>query len=282
MEMGRPPWLGLLILLVLALAPAGFRFEFTGELARIVRLPLVPFQWAGMQLESAVRGVQPPTLEQEEFELHEALIEARRERDVSLAQTQRLQITLDALRDRLRRAGEIDSDVMAQARRVRADVIDRNAGFVRLQLERRWPTALLLQSVAVSGGTLVGWTSPEGARDESSVVNLLPVTASNAPKILALVRLESGRERTVKLSPRDGELVGYLEIDLAPYTGEPVRLLPSPGIPDVAVGLSLGRLVSAEPAPQNGVRLREIKIKPQPLPEVRAELLVPLGPGEGP
>ena len=38
-EMGRPPWLGLLVALALALAPAGFRFEMTGELARVVHLP---------------------------------------------------------------------------------------------------------------------------------------------------------------------------------------------------------------------------------------------------
>ena len=49
-ELGRPPWLGLLVALALALAPAGFRFEMTGELARVVHLPLVPFQRAGVQL----------------------------------------------------------------------------------------------------------------------------------------------------------------------------------------------------------------------------------------
>ena len=58
-EMGRPPWLGLLVLLALALAPAGFRFELTGELARVVHLPLVPFHWAGVQLEDVLRNQEP-------------------------------------------------------------------------------------------------------------------------------------------------------------------------------------------------------------------------------
>ena len=64
-------------------------------------------------------------------------------------------------------------------------------------------------------GSLVGWVSPVGLGTEATVVNLLPITAPNAPKLLGVVRLESGQGRTVKLTPRDGELVGYLEIDLA-------------------------------------------------------------------
>ena len=280
MEMGRPPWLGLLVLLALALAPAGFRFELTGELARVVHLPLVPFQWAGVQLASVLRSEESTAPEQDEQQWQEALLEARRDRDIALAQAQRLQITLDALRDRMRRFGETNLELSGEARRVRADVLGQTNGFVQAQLERRCTPKQLQESAAVLDGSLVGWVTPVGAGVETNVVNLLPITATNAPKLLGVVRLESGQERTVKLTPRDGDLVGYLEIDLAPYAGEPVRLLPSPGIPDVAVGLALGRLHSASPAPGDGVRLREIRVKPSDLPKVRAELLVPLSSGD--
>lgn len=280
-EMGRPPWLGLLVVLALALAPAGFRFELTGELARVVHLPLVPFQWAGVKLADALRNENAVASEQEDNKQYQqALLEARRDRDIALAQSRRLQITLDALRDRMRRSGETGLELSGEARRVRADVLGRSEGFVQVQLERRCTQKQLHQSAAVMNGNLVGWVSSVGIGKEATVVNLLPITASNAPKLLGVVRLESGQDRTVKLTPRDGELVGYLEIDLAPYAGEPVRLLPAPGIPDVAVGLALGRLFSSSPAPGDGVRLREIRVKPQDLPKVRAELLVPLKLGE--
>lgn len=279
--MGRPPWLGLLVVLALALAPAGFRFELTGELARVVHLPLVPFQWAGVKLADALRNENAVTSEQEDNKQYQqALLEARRDRDIALAQSRRLQITLDALRDRMRRSGETGLELSGEARRVRADVLGRSEGFVQVQLERRCTQKQLHQSAAVMNGNLVGWVSSVGIGKEATVVNLLPITAPNAPKLLGVVRLESGQDRTVKLTPRDGELVGYLEIDLAPYAGEPVRLLPAPGIPDVAVGLALGRLFSSSPAPGDGVRLREIRVKPQDLPKVRAELLVPLKLGE--
>lgn len=280
-EMGRPPWLGLLAVLALALAPAGFRFELTGELARVVHLPLVPFQWAGVKLADALRNENAVASEQEDNKQYQqALLEARRDRDIALAQSRRLQITLDALRDRMRRSGETGLELSGEARRVRADVLGRSEGFVQVQLERRCTQKQLHQSAAVMNGNLVGWVSSVGIGKEATVVNLLPITAPNAPKLLGVVRLESGQDRTVKLTPRDGELVGYLEIDLAPYAGEPVRLLPAPGIPDVAVGLALGRLFSSSPAPGDGVRLREIRVKPQDLPKVRAELLVPLKLGE--
>ena len=280
-EMGRPPWLGLLVVLALALAPAGFRFELTGELARVVHLPLVPFQWAGVQLADALRNEDAVASEQEDNKQYQqALLEARRDRDIALAQSRRLQITLDALRDRMRRSGETGLELSGEARRVRADVLGRSEGFVQVQLERRCTQKQLHQSAAVMNGNLVGWISSVGIGKEATVVNLLPITAPNAPKLLGVVRLESGQDRTVKLTPRDGELVGYLEIDLAPYAGEQVRLLPAPGIPDVAVGLALGRLFSSSPAPGDGVRLREIRVKPQDLPKVRAELLVPLKLGE--
>lgn len=280
-EMGRPPWIGLLVVLALALAPAGFRFELTGELARVVYLPLVPFQWAGVQLEDVLRREDPAASEQEGTKQYQqALLEARRDRDIALAQSQRLQITLDALRDRMRRSGETDFELSGEARRVRADVLGRSERFVQVELERRCTQEQLHQSAAVMNGNLVGWVSPVGLGEEASVVNLLPITAPNAPKLLGEVRLESGQGRTVKLTPRDGELVGYLEIDLAPYAGEPVRLLPATGIPDVAVGLALGKLSSSSPAPRDGVRLREIRVKPQGLPKVRAELLVPLNLGK--
>lgn len=280
-EMGRPPWLGLLVVLALALAPAGFRFELTGELARVVHLPLVPFQWAGVKLADALRNENAVASEQEDNKQYQqALLEARRDRDIALAQSRRLQITLDALRDRMRRSGETGLELSGEARRVRADVLGRSEGFVQVQLERRCTQKQLHQSAAVMNGNLVGWVSSVGIGKEATVVNLLPITAPNAPKLLGVVRLESGQDRTVKLTPRDGELVGYLEIDLAPYAGEPVRLLPAPGIPDVAVGLALGRLFSSSPAPGDGVRLREIRVKPQGLPKVRAELLVPLKLGE--
>jgi hypothetical protein len=280
-EMGRPPWLGLLAVLALALAPAGFRFELTGELARVVHLPLVPFQWAGVKLADALRNETAVASEQEDNKQYQqALLEARRDRDIALAQSRRLQITLDALRDRMRRSGETGLELSGEARRVRADVLGRSEGFVQVQLERRCTQKQLHQSAAVMNGNLVGWVSSVGIGKEATVVNLLPITAPNAPKLLGVVRLESGQDRTVKLTPRDGELVGYLEIDLAPYAGEPVRLLPAPGIPDVAVGLALGRLFSSSPAPGDGVRLREIRVKPQDLPKVRAELLVPLKLGE--
>ena len=280
-EMGRPPWLGLLVVLALALAPAGFRFELTGELARVVHLPLVPFQWAGVKLADALRNENAVASEREDNKQYQqALLEARRDRDIALAQSRRLQITLDALRDRMRRSGETDLELSGEARRVRADVLGRSEAFVQVQLGRRCTQKQLHQSAAVMNGNLVGWVSSVGIGKEATVVNLLPITASNAPKLLGVVRLESGQDRTVKLTPRDGELVGYLEIDLAPYAGEPVRLLPAPGIPDVAVGLALGRLFSSSPAPGDGVRLREIRVKPQDLPKVRAELLVPLKLGE--
>ena len=280
-EMGRPPWLGLLVVLALALAPAGFRFELTGELARVVHLPLVPFQWAGVKLADALRNENAVASEREDNKQYQqALLEARRDRDIALAQSRRLQITLDALRDRMRRSGETGLELSGEARRVRADVLGRSEGFVQVQLERRCTQKQLHQSAAVMNGNLVGWVSSVGIGKEATVVNLLPITAPNAPKLLGVVRLESGQDRTVKLTPRDGELVGYLEIDLAPYAGEPVRLLPAPGIPDVAVGLALGRLFSSSPAPGDGVRLREIRVKPQDLPKVRAELLVPLKLGE--
>ncbi len=280
-EMGRPPWLGLLVVLALALAPAGFRFELTGELARVVHLPLVPFQWAGVKLADALRNENAVASEQEDNKQYQqALLEARRDRDIALAQSRRLQITLDALRDRMRRSGETGLELSGEARRVRADVLGRSEGFVQVQLERRCTQKQLHQSAAVMNGNLVGWVSSVGIGKEATVVNLLPITAPNAPKLLGVVRLESGQDRTVKLTPRDGELVGYLEIDPAPYAGEPVRLLPAPGIPDVAVGLALGRLFSSSPAPGDGVRLREIRVKPQDLPKVRAELLVPLKLGE--
>ncbi len=281
-EMGRPPWLGLLVVLSLALAPAGFRFELTGELARVVHLPLVPFQWAGVQLADALRNEDAVASEQEDNKQYQqALLEARRDRDIALAQSRRLQITLDALRDRMRRSGETGLELSGEARRVRADVLGRSEGFVQVQLERRCTQKQLHQSAAVMNGNLVGWVSLVGIGKEATVVNLLPITAPNAPKLLGVVRLESGQDRTVKLTPRDGELVGYLEIDLAPYAGEQVRLLPAPGIPDVAVGLALGRLFSSSPAPGDGVRLREIRVKPEDLQKVRAELLVPLKFGEG-
>ena len=108
---------------------------------------------------------------------------------------------------------------------------------------------------------------PVGLGTEATVVNLLPITAPNAPKLLGVVRLESGQGRTVKLTPRDGELVGYLEIDLAPYAGEPVRLLLAPGIPDVAVGLALESFPRLLQPPGDGVRSREIRVKPKALPE---------------
>ena len=280
-EIGRPPWLGLLVVLALALAPAGFRFELTGELARVVHLPLVPFQWAGVKLADALRNENAVASEREDNKQYQqALLEARRDRDIALAHSRRLQITLDALRDRMRRSGETDLELSGEARRVRADVLGRSEAFVQVQLERRCTQKQLHQSAAVMNGNLVGWVSSVGIGKEATVVNLLPITASNAPKLLGVVRLESGQDRTVKLTPRDGELVGYLEIDLAPYAGEPVRLLPAPGIPDVAVGLALGRLFSSSPAPGDGVRLREIRVKPQDLPKVRAELLVPLKLGE--
>lgn len=279
--MGRPPWLGLLVVLALALAPAGFRFKMTGELARVVHLPLVPFQWAGVQIADILRRESLAAAGQEDKQqLQQALMEARRDRDVALAHSQRLQTTLDALRDRMRRAGETDLEFSGEARRVRADVIGRSEGFVQVELERRCTPEQLHQSAAVMNGNLVGWASPVGLGEEASVVNLLPITAPNAPRLLGVVRLESGQGRTVKLTPRDGELVGYLEIDLAPYAGEPVRLLPASGIPDVAVGLALGRLSSSSPAPGDGVRLREIRVKPKALPKVRAELLVPLNLGD--
>ena len=280
--MGRPPRLGLLVVLALALAPAGFRFELTGELARVVHLPLVPFQWAGVKLADALRNENAVASEREDNKQYQqALLEARRDRDIALAHSRRLQITLDALRDRMRRSGETDLELSGEARRVRADVLGRSEGFVQVQLQRRCTQKQLHQSAAVMNGNLVGWVSLVGIGKEATVVNLLPITAPNAPKLLGVVRLESGQDRTVKLTPRDGELVGYLEIDLAPYAGEPVRLLPAPGIPDVAVGLALGRLFSSSPAPGDGVRLREIRVKPQGLPKVRAELLVPLKLGEG-
>ena len=280
-EMGRPPWLGLLVALALALAPAAFRFEMTGELARVVYLPLVPFQWAGGQLVDVLRQEDLAASDLEDKQQYQqALLDARRDRDIALAQSQRLQITLDALRDRMRRSGETDLKLSGEARRVRADVLGRSEGFIQVELERRCTQKQLHQSAAVMDGSLVGWVSPVGLGTEASVVNLLPITAPNAPKLLGVVRLESGQGRTVKLTPRDGQLVGYLEIDLAPYAGEPVRLLPAPGIPDVAVGLALGRLSSFSPAPRDGVRLREIRVKPQALPQVRAELLVPLNLGE--
>lgn len=282
-EMGRPPWLGLLVLLALALAPAGFRFELTGELARVVHLPLVPFHWAGVQLEDVLRNQEPAASEREdEQQWQQALQEARRDRDIALAQTRRLQITLDALRDRMQRTGETNLELSGEARRVRADVLGRREGFVQVQLERPCLQEQLHQSAAVVNGNLVGWVSPVGVREDASVANLLPITAPNARKLLGLVRLESGQDRAVKLTPRDGELVGYLEIDLAPYAGEPVRLFPTPDIPDVAVGLALGRLFSSSPAPGDGVRLREIRVKPKDLPKVRAELLVPLNLGAAP
>ena len=280
--MGRPPRLGLLVVLALALAPAGFRFELTGELARVAHLPLVPFQWAGVKLADALRNENAVASEREDNKQYQqALLEARRDRDIALAHSRRLQITLDALRDRMRRSGETDLELSGEARRVRADVLGRSEAFVQVQLERRCTQKQLHQSAAVMNGNLVGWVSLVGIGKEATVVNLLPITAPNAPKLLGVVRLESGQDRTVKLTPRDGELVGYLEIDLAPYAGEPVRLLPAPGIPDVAVGLALGRLFSSSPAPGDGVRLREIRVKPQGLPKVRAELLVPLKLGEG-
>ena len=65
-EMGRPPWLGLLVVLALGLAPAGFRFEMTGEFARVVHLPLVPFQWAGVQLADVLRKEDPSASEIED------------------------------------------------------------------------------------------------------------------------------------------------------------------------------------------------------------------------
>ncbi|HCD29160.1 MAG TPA: hypothetical protein DEQ73_00995 [Phycisphaerales bacterium] len=271
----------MLAVLALALAPAGFRFELTGELARVVHLPLVPFQWAGVKLADALRNENAVASEQEDNKQYQqALLEARRDRDIALAQSRRLQITLDALRDRMRRSGETGLELSGEARRVRADVLGRSEGFVQVQLERRCTQKQLHQSAAVMNGNLVGWVSSVGIGKEATVVNLLPITAPNAPKLLGVVRLESGQDRTVKLTPRDGELVGYLEIDNAPYAGEPVRLLPAPGIPDVAVGLALGRLFSSSPAPGDGVRLREIRVKPQDLPKVRAELLVPLKLGE--
>lgn|GEM_PF-4234162 len=279
-EMGRPPWLGFLVVLTLALSPAGFRFELTGELARVVHLPLVPFQWAGVQLADVLRYEDPAASELvDEQQWQPALQKARRDRDIALAQSRRLQITLDALRGRMQRAGETNLELSGEARRVRADVLGRRESFVQVQLERPCLQEQLHQSAAVLNGNLVGWVSPVGVGEEASVVNLLPITAPNARKILGLVRLESGQDRTVKLTPRDGELVGYLEIDLAPYAGEPVRLFPTPDIPDVAVGLALGTLFSSSPAPGDGVRLREIRVKPKDLPKVRAELLVPLNLG---
>ncbi|MDP7401038.1 MAG: hypothetical protein QF351_03930, partial [Phycisphaerales bacterium] len=193
-----------------------------------------------------------------------------------------VQITLDALRDRMQRAGETNLELSGEARRVRADVLGRREAFVQVQLERPCPQEQLHQSAAVVNGNLVGWVSPVGVGEDVSVANLLPITAPNARKLLGLVRLESGQDRTVKLTPRDGELVGYLEIDLAPYAGEPVRLFPTPDIPDVAVGLALGRLFSSSPAPGDGVRLREIRVRPKDLPKVRAELLVPRNLGAAP
>ena len=101
-EMGRPPWLGLLVALALASAPAGFRFEMTGELARVVHLPLVPFQWAGVQLADGLRQEDSAASNIEDTQQYQqALLEARRERDIALAQSQRLQITLDAQETRL-------------------------------------------------------------------------------------------------------------------------------------------------------------------------------------
>ena len=79
--MGRPPWLGLLAVLALALAPAGFRFELTGELARVVHLPLVPFQWAGVKLADALRNENAVASEREDNKQYQqALLEARRDR----------------------------------------------------------------------------------------------------------------------------------------------------------------------------------------------------------
>ena len=75
----------------------------------MVHLPLVPFQWAGVQLADVLRQEDPAASDIEDKQQYQqALLDARRDRDIALAQSQRLQITLDALRDRMRRSGETD------------------------------------------------------------------------------------------------------------------------------------------------------------------------------
>ena len=92
----------------------------------------------GVQLADVLRQKESTGSEIENKQQYQqALLEARRDRDIALAQSQRLQITLDALRDRMRRSGETDLKLSGEARRVRADVLGRSEGFVQVELERR-------------------------------------------------------------------------------------------------------------------------------------------------
>ena len=211
----------------------------------------------------------------------QALLDARRDRDIALAQSQRLQITLDALRDRMRRSGETNLELSGEARRVRADVLGRRGAFVQVQLERRCTRNQLHQSAAVVNGNLVGWVSPAGVGEEVTVANLLPITAPNARKLLGLVRLESGQDRTVKLTPRDGELVGYLEIDLAVRRG--IRSAASGARhPGCGRRAGVGKAFLVFPSrPETGCGCERFGSNPWTFPKVRAELLVPLNLGAG-
>lgn len=279
----RPEWGVLALALVATLLPARFLRPWSGDLARLVALPITPLAHAGTALADRLRP-RPAAFDRDAPEVRALEAEAELYRTLfeqSRLEVERLERTIAALGAVSTRAGG------SGLRLVEASVIGvdptRTGGAIRINAGSRQgvrPGA----PVFVDGDVFVGLVSEEIGLFESTVIpaNRLPSLGARLYPAEGPSAADWSPPGTV-LKPRaDGRFVADVATTAELAEGMLARVADDRS-PRIALGARIGRVVSIEPIEQAPLA-RRVVVEPLLELEDRATVVVaaePPGAAEG-